>query len=207
MEGALHSAIGVLGPAAETLPLNGGPKGRKTGRTDGGRPMRTAVGSDEKSELTDALVAELEKRGHEVVAFGPVAGDHEEEESDWPLVCGRVAEAVAAGEADEGIVCCWTGTGASIAANKVPGIRAALVHDAQTARGARVWNHANVLALSLRATPIPVMREILEAWLGTPVSEGEAQSAWNRRQIDRIRRLEEKHRRGGGEQLRAHGSS
>ena len=159
--------------------------------------MRTAVGSDEKSELTDALVAELEKRGHEVVAFGPVAG-HEEEESDWPLVCGRVAEAVAAGEADEGIVCCWTGTGASIAANKVPGIRAALVRDAQTARGARVWNHANVLALSLRATPIPVMREILEAWFDTPVSEAEAQSAWNRQQIDRILRLEEKHRRGGG---------
>lgn len=154
--------------------------------------MRTAVGSDEKSELTDALVEELEKRGHEVVAFGPVAG---QEESDWPLVCGRVAEAVAAGEADEGIVCCWTGTGASIAANKVPGVRAALVHDAETARGARVWNHANVLALSLRATPIPVMREILAAWYNTAVSEGEAQSTWNRQQIDRIRQLEEKYRR------------
>src|SRR3712207_1942119 len=99
--------------------------------------MKIAIGSDEKSELTEALVAELEKRDHEVVAFGPVAG---QEESDWPLVCGRVAEAVAAGEADEGIVCCWTGTGASIAANKVPGVRAALVHDAETARGARVWN-------------------------------------------------------------------
>ena len=84
---------------------------------------RTAIGSDESSELTDALVAELEERGHEIVAFGPVAN---EEESDWPLVCGQVAETVAAGEADEGIVCCWTGTGASIAANKVPGIRAAL---------------------------------------------------------------------------------
>ena len=167
--------------------------------------MRTAVGSDEKSELTDALVAELEKRGHEVVAFGPVAG--QEEESDWPLVCGQVAEAVAAGEADEGIVCCWTGTGASIAANKVPGIRAALVHDAETARGARVWNHANVLALSLRATPIPVMREILDAWFNTSVSEGEAQTAWNRQQIDRIRRLEEKYRRGDTGQLQAHGRS
>lgn len=93
--------------------------------------MKIAAGSDEKSRLTDALVEELEKRGHEVVAFGPVAG---EKESDWPLVCGRVAEAVAAGEAEEGIVCCWTGTGASIAANKVPGIRAALAHDAQTAQ-------------------------------------------------------------------------
>ncbi len=158
--------------------------------------MRIAAGSDEKSELTDALVAELEKRGHEVVAYGPVAG---QEESDWPLVCGRVAEAVGAGEADEGIVCCWTGTGASIAANKVPGVRAALVSDAQTARGARIWNHANVLALSLRATPIPIMREILEAWFDTSASEGEAQSDWNRQQIDRIRQLEEKYRREDGE--------
>jgi ribose 5-phosphate isomerase B len=157
----------------------------------GGRMMRTAVGSDESSELTDALVADLQERGHEIIAFGPVA---DEEESDWPLVCAQVAETVAAGEADEGIVCCWTGTGASIAANKVPGIRAALVHDAQTARGARVWNHANVLALSLRATPIPVMREILDAWYETSSSEGEAQSDWNRQQIDRIRQLEEKYR-------------
>src|SRR5919199_5868005 len=105
--------------------------------------MRIAAGSDERSELTEALVKELQERGHEVVLYGPVAG---QEESDWPLVCGRVAEAVATGEADEGIVCCWTGTGASIAANKVPGVRAALVGDAETARGARVWNHANVLA-------------------------------------------------------------
>src|SRR5215212_7847589 len=131
--------------------------------------MRIAVGSDESSTLTDALAAELEKRGYEVVAFGPVAG---QEESDWPLVCGRVAEAVAAGEADEGIACCRTGTGASI------------------------WNHANVLTLSLRATPIPIMREILDAWFNTPLSEGEAQSDWNLEQIDRIRQLEEKYRQG-----------
>jgi ribose 5-phosphate isomerase B len=158
-----------------------------------GEVMRTAIGSDEKSELTDALVAELQQRGHEIVAFGPVAG---QEESDWPLVCGRVAEAVATGEADEGIVCCWTGTGASIAANKVPGIRAALVHDAETARGARIWNHANVLALSLRATPIPVMREILDTWYETSSFVGEAQSDWNRQQIERIEQLEEKYRLG-----------
>jgi ribose 5-phosphate isomerase B len=100
--------------------------------TERGALVRTAVGSDEKSELTDALVAKLEARGHEVVAFGPMAG---QEASDWPLVCSRVAQAVAAGEAEEGIVCCWTGTGASIAANKVPGVRAALVSDAETARG------------------------------------------------------------------------
>jgi ribose 5-phosphate isomerase B len=153
--------------------------------------MKIAIGSDEATELTTALVAELQKRGHAVIPFGPLAkGDPE---ADWPVVCSRVAEAVARGEADEGIVCCWTGTGASIAANKVPGVRAALVHDAETARGARLWNHANVLALSLRATPIPIAKEILDAWLSTPTTEGEAQSAWNRQQIERIRKLEEKY--------------
>ena len=115
--------------------------------------------------------------------------------------CGQVAETVAAGKADEGIVCCWTGTGASIAANKVPGIRAALVHDAETARGACVWNHANVLALSLRATPIPVMREILDAWYETSLSEGDAQNKWNLQQMDRIRQLEEKYRGADAKRL------
>ncbi|MEW6750146.1 MAG: RpiB/LacA/LacB family sugar-phosphate isomerase [Candidatus Latescibacterota bacterium] len=155
--------------------------------------MRIAIGSDEATELTTALVAELEKRGHAVLPFGPLAGG--EADADQPVVPSGVAEAVARGEADEGIVCCWTGTGASIAANKVPGIRAALIGDAQTARGARLWNHANVLALGLRATPVPVMREILDAWFATPTSEGEAQSEWNRRQIERLRELEERYGR------------
>lgn len=153
--------------------------------------MKIAIGSDEATELTTALIAELEKRGHTVLPFGPLAKN--DPEVDWPLVSSHVAEAVSRGEADQGIVCCWTGTGASIAANKVPGIRAALAHDAETARGARVWNHANVLALSLRATPIPVAREILDAWFATPVSEGEAQSEWNQQQIKRIRELESKY--------------
>lgn len=153
--------------------------------------MKIAIGSDEATELTAALLAELEKRGHQIIPFGPLA--EADPEVDWPLVASRVGEAVARGEADEGIVCCWTGTGASLAANKVPGIRAALVHDAETARGARIWNHANVLALSLRATPIPIAREILEAWFSTPVQDGEAQSEWNRLQIERIRQLEEKY--------------
>jgi ribose 5-phosphate isomerase B len=160
--------------------------------------MRIAIGSDEATELTGAVMDELKKRGHTVIPFGPLAPD--DSETDWPVVCSRVAEAVARGEADEGIVCCWTGTGASIAANKVPGVRAALVHDAETARGARIWNHANVLALSLRATPIPIAREILKAWFETPVNEGEAQSEWNRQQIDRIQRLEEKYAQGRKEQ-------
>jgi ribose 5-phosphate isomerase B len=157
--------------------------------------MKIAIGSDEATELTAALMAELHKRGHTVLPFGPLA--QADADTDWPVVAGRVAEAVASGQADEGIVCCWTGTGASIAANKVPGIRAALAHDAETARGARIWNHANVLALSLRATAIPVAREILEAWFATPTQTGEAQSAWNREQIERIKALEAKYHSQG----------
>ena len=92
------------------------------------------------------------------------------------------------GRANEGIVFCWTGTGASIAANKVAGIRAALCHDSETARGARIWNHANILALSLRATSEALAKEILEAWFATPYSDDE----WNRQQIERIHQLEER---------------
>ena len=150
--------------------------------------MNIALGSDERTHLTDMLADELAKRGHSVRLFGPLAEGSEE--TDWPLVSAQVAEAVAAGEADEGIVCCWTGTGASIAANKVAGIRAALCHDAETARGARTWNHANVLALSLRATSEAVATEILDAWFGTPYSEDD----WNREQIARIQALEERRR-------------
>src|SRR5512143_4092183 len=154
--------------------------------------MRIAIGSDEASALTSALIDDLKRRGHEVLALGPLAPD--DPDVDWPVVSSKVARLVARGEADQGIVCCWTGTGASIAANKVPGIRAALVHDAETARGARVWNHANVLALSLRTTSIPVAREILDAWFATSFLEGEAQSEWNRTQIERIQQLEDKYR-------------
>jgi ribose 5-phosphate isomerase B len=150
--------------------------------------MNIALGSDERTHLTDMLIEELNKCGHSVQLFGTLAG--ESDEVDWPLVSARVAEAVAAGQADEGIVCCWTGTGASIAANKVAGIRAALCHDAETARGARTWNHANVLALSLRATSEAVAKEILDSWFGTPYSD----DAWNHEQMERISRLEERRR-------------
>jgi ribose 5-phosphate isomerase B len=92
------------------------------------------------------------------------------------------------GQADEGIVFCWTGTGASIAANKVRGIRAALCHDAETARGARIWNHANVLALSLRVTSEALAKEILEAWFSTSYSDDE----WNCQQIARLCQLEQR---------------
>lgn len=148
--------------------------------------MKIAIGSDERTHLTDFVIEELKRRGHELLPVGPLAEN--DPEADWPLTSSKVAQAVASQQADEGIVFCWTGTGASIAANKVPGIRAALCHDADTAKGARIWNHANVLALSLRSTPEAIAKEILDAWFSTPYSEDE----WNRQQMERIRQLEER---------------
>ncbi|MBI5034646.1 MAG: RpiB/LacA/LacB family sugar-phosphate isomerase [Chloroflexi bacterium] len=127
--------------------------------------MKLAVGSDEQTHLTDTIIEELNKRGYQVELFGPLRGVKE----SWTRVAQQVAECVARGEVDGGIVCCWTGTGVSIAANKVPGIRAALCHDAETAKGARLWNRANVLCLSLRATSEIVAKEILDAWFTTPL--------------------------------------
>ncbi len=144
--------------------------------------MKIAVGSDERTHLTRAVIEELRARGHELILFGPLAN----REEDWPVVSRALAEAVACGTADEGILFCWTGTGASIAANKVTGIRAALCHDAETARGARIWNHANVLVMSLRATAEAIAKEILEAWLQTPYSDDD----WNLQQMKRIREME-----------------
>jgi ribose 5-phosphate isomerase B len=126
--------------------------------------MRIAVGSDMTAPLTDSLVAALREGGHDVELLGPLAGGGEE----WAEVGADVARRVAAGDADRGVVCCWTGTGVSIAANKVAGARAALCGDAETARGARRYNHANVLALSIRATSPPVGIEVLEAFLDEP---------------------------------------
>ncbi len=155
-----------------------------------GRGMRIAVGSDERTELTEAVIVYVREQGHEVQLYGALAPAADA--TDWPVVSATVAGAVAQGRAEEGIVLCWTGTGACLAANKVPGIRAALCQDAETARGARVWNHANVLALSLRATSVPIAREILAAWFGTPWSDDE----WNRLQIERIADLETGHELG-----------
>ena len=114
-----------------------------------------------------ALLDELRRRGHDPIPHGALAAD---ERDDWAWACERAARDVADGEAEQGIVCCWTGTGASIAANKVPGIRAALCGDAATASGARRWNDANVLALSLRATSEAELAEILDAWFSAEPS-------------------------------------
>jgi ribose 5-phosphate isomerase B len=125
--------------------------------------MRIAVGSDEVTPLTDEVVAALRETGHEVELHGPPAGGDEE----WVEASAAVARRVAEGAAERG-VCCWSGTGASIAANKVAGARAALCADAETARMARKYNHANVLALSLRTTSPPMGREIVVAFLAEP---------------------------------------
>jgi len=145
--------------------------------------MRIAVSTDERTHLVDAVLADLAKRGHEILYSGP---GHGEASVDWPDVTLEAVERVRRREADEAIVMCWTGTGCSIVANKVPGIRAALCADAETARGARVWNHANVLALSLRATPEAIVKEILDRWFETPYSDDD----WNRRQIGRVDEIE-----------------
>jgi ribose 5-phosphate isomerase B len=128
--------------------------------------VRVAVGTDERTPITDAIVAILTRRGHDVVL--------RVEDEPWPDVGRRVGEAVAAGDADRGVVCCWTGTGVSIAANKVSGVRAALCTDAETARGARRWNDANVLALGLRLTSPTVAEEMVDAFLSTDADPGEA---------------------------------
>lgn len=108
----------------------------------------------------------------------------------WPDVAEAVAESVATGNADEGVLFCWTGTGVSIAANKLPGVRAALCGDAETARGARAWNQANVLCLSLRNTPEALAREILDAWFSAESDPGEEPN------VDKLRQLDQRYRRG-----------
>jgi ribose 5-phosphate isomerase B len=130
--------------------------------------MRVAVAADERTGVADAVVEELRRRGHEPVVHGALSDD---EPDAWAWASEAAARDVAEGRADQGVVCCWTGTGASIAANKVQGVRAALCGDAQTAEGARRWNDANVLALSLRATSEAELAEILDAWFAARASE------------------------------------
>jgi ribose 5-phosphate isomerase B len=130
--------------------------------------MRIAIAADERTGVADAVVEEIRRRGHEPLLHGALS---DAERDDWAWASEAAARDVADGRAEQGIVCCWTGTGASIAANKVPGIRAALCGDAATADGARRWNDANVLALSLRATSPAVLEEILDAWFAGAPSE------------------------------------
>ena len=146
--------------------------------------MKIAVGTDERTHLTDFVVEELKRRGHQVEFVGPIT----DETYPWPEVARTVGEKVAGGQADQGVLFCWTGTGVSIAANKVPGVRAALCADAETARGARVWNDANVLCLSLRVTSPVIAKEILDAWFAAGPDPTEAENIRRVEEMDRYRR-------------------
>jgi ribose 5-phosphate isomerase B len=130
--------------------------------------MRIAVSADERTGVADAVVEALRARGHDPIVHGALSAD---ERADWAWASEAAARDVADGRADQGVVCCWTGTGASIAANKVDGVRAALCVDAATAAGARRWNDANVLALSLRSTSEAELAEILDAWFAAGPSD------------------------------------
>ena len=132
--------------------------------------MRIALAADELAGIAPRLPDELRSRGHEPILHGAYA---EDERSDWAWASEAAARDVAEGRAEQAVVACWTGTGASIAANKVSGIRAALCGDAQTADGARRWNDANVLALSLRLTSQAELEEILDAWFAGRRSDEE----------------------------------
>ncbi len=132
--------------------------------------MRVALGSDERTPLTDAVGEALRARGHELALVGPPGGD----DRQWAEIGRTVGEMVAAGDCETGVLFCWTGTGASIAANKVKGVRAALCTDAPTAAGARRWNDANVLVMSLRLTSAATASEMLDAWFATEPDPDEA---------------------------------
>ncbi|MEU8749381.1 RpiB/LacA/LacB family sugar-phosphate isomerase [Streptomyces chartreusis] len=145
--------------------------------------MRISVSSDMDEPVARSLVAELRERGHEVVTYGALSPGSDPQ---WAACSEAAAREVAAGTADQAVVCCWTGTGASIAANKVPGVRAALCTDAYTADGARRWNDANVLALGLRLTSEPLLKEILDAWFAAEAGT----DAEDRENVARIERLD-----------------
>ncbi len=147
--------------------------------------MRIVVGSDMPSPTVEHIVGYLREKGHTVELVGALRpGD----ERLWPYVGYTVARKVVDGEADTGIVCCWTGTGVAIAANKVRGARAALCLDAETARGARLWDDANILALSLRSTSTPIAQEIVDAWLSPPAEE--KRDAEDRRGLELMKDIE-----------------
>jgi ribose 5-phosphate isomerase B len=145
--------------------------------------VRISVAADEHTGVADAVVEELRRRGHEPLLHGAL---NEDERDDWAWCSEAAARDVAEGRAEQAVVCCWTGTGASIAANKVEGIRAALCADAETARGARRWNDANVLALSLRTTSPALLEEILDGWFESAPS-ADAEDVANVRHVEEIR--------------------
>jgi ribose 5-phosphate isomerase B len=144
--------------------------------------MKISVAADELTGVAAAVMEELQERGYELLPHGALS---EDERDDWAWCSEAAARDVVEGRADQAVVCCWTGTGASMAANKVPGARAALCADAETARGARRWNDANVLALSLRTTSPALLEEILDGWFDAGPSDDENDRE-NIRHVDEI---------------------
>lgn len=144
--------------------------------------QRVAVGSDDNYRVAEYIVKLLEEKGYEVVKFGSLKTGRP---YSWSRVGFEVGSTVANGDADWGIVICYTGTGVSIAANKVRGVRAALCTDAESARGARLWNDANVLAISARLTTEYKAREIIDAWISVEnIDESEVDNINYLRQLD-----------------------
>jgi ribose 5-phosphate isomerase B len=139
--------------------------------------MRIVVGADDEGPVADTVVKELRSRGHEVTVLP---------REQWPDVANKVAETVASGEADQGMLFCWTGTGTSMAANKVPGVRAALAWEPWIAEGARRWNDANVLVMSLKRIEPETAKEIVGAWLS--VEKPDPDEAANIARLDELDR-------------------
>ena len=135
--------------------------------------MKIAIGADERLHVVDIALDYLKEKGHDITWYGPENSGTQ----PWPDVARRVALDVQSAEADEGVLFCWTGTGVSMAANKFKGIRAALCDDAETARGARLWNNANVLCLSMRRTSEVTVKEILDMWFETSYQPNETDDA------------------------------
>src|SRR3990170_5242271 len=127
--------------------------------------MIIAMGSDKKTKTTDAIVDYLKSKGHQVRLFGGLIKPNK----DWVKIAKEVALSVRNKEADEGILFCWTGTGVAMVASKIPGIRAVTVSNSKTAREARAWDHANILALSC-FLPERTALGITKTWLKTAYS-------------------------------------
>lgn len=148
--------------------------------------MKIAIASDERNNVTGFVIDYVKKLGHKVELFGPLKNENKE----WADVSIEMAKAVANKKLDEGILFCWTGTGSSIAANKVKGIRAALCVDAEEAKGAKKWNHANILVMSLRLTSEALAKEIIDAWFNTPLGDED----FDIRNVERVNQYENKGR-------------
>ena len=145
--------------------------------------MKIALGCDHGAlDLQNALIPHLEKLGHEVKDFGTYTLDS----CDYPDFAAPAAQAVANGECDKGIVLCTTGIGVSITANKIPGIRCALLSDVMSARLTREHNDTNVMAIGAGVVGQMLAFEIVDTWLGTEFS-GEAR---HQRRIDKVMALE-----------------